>query len=299
MKVGWVGVGNMGRPMIEKLIEAGHALVLHDPDPAALAALGDRRFETAPSPRAVADTCGIVFFCLPSLAAIRAAVLGEDGILAGTRIEIIANCSTSGTGIVDQIVMQGAPRGVNMVDCPISGGPEAARKTALSVMVSGAPAHVERLRPLLETFAAKITVAGERPGAAQVLKLVNNLVILNAYVGTIEAIVLGAKAGLDVDTMLGAINAGLLAPNGTTRCWLPDYILKDREFGGKLGMMVKDMDAALVEGERFGVPMALSELTGTLAREAVQAGLGDRDITAFVETIEKRAGFRLPRKPDD
>src|SRR3546814_9666546 len=99
-----------------------------------------------------------------------------------------------------------------MVDCPISGVPEAARKAALSVMISGTPADIERLRPLLDTFAGKITVAGEKPGAAQVLKLVNNLIILNSYVGTLEAVVMGAKAGLDVDMMLGASNAGRLGP---------------------------------------------------------------------------------------
>src|SRR3546814_10253716 len=122
-----------------------------------------------------------------------------------------------------------------------------------------------------------MTVAGDKPGAAQGLKLVNNLIILNSYVGTLEAVVMDAKAGLDVDMMLGAINAGMLAPNGTTRSWLPDYILKDREFGGKLGMMVKDIDAELAEGRHLGVPMPLSALTGGLEREAGAAGLGERD----------------------
>src|SRR3546814_496094 len=294
MKAGWVGVGNMGRPMIEKIIDAGHDLTLYDTDPGAYDRLDDRLFTRVESPRAVADACKIVFFCLPSLLAIRTAVMGPDGILSGSRVEIVANSSTSGTAVVDEIVAAGAERRVRMVDCPISGGPEAARKAALSVMISGTPADIERLRPLLDTFAGKITVAGEKPGAAQVLKLVNNLIILNSYVGTLEAVVMGAKAGLDVDMMLGAINAGMLAPNGTTRSWLPDYILKDREFGGKLGMMVKDIDAALAEGRHLGVPMPLSELTGGLAREAVAAGLGERDIIAFVETIEPAADFRLP-----
>jgi len=298
MKAGWVGVGNMGRPMIEKLIDADHELVLFDLDEGAYALLGDRVFSRAESPRAVGDACEIVFFCLPTLDAIRAAVMGPDGIMAGGKVEIVANSSTSGTGIVDEVVATGEKRGIRMVDCPISGGPEAARKAALSVMVSGAAADVERLRPLFETFAARITVAGKKPGAAQVLKLVNNLIILTNYAGTLEAIMLGAKAGLDVDAMLGAINAGMLAPNGTTRCWLPDYILKDREFGGKLGMMAKDMDAALAEAARFGVSMPVSETTGRLAREAVAAGLGERDVTAFVEMLEQEAGVRLPRTPE-
>ncbi len=285
----------MGRPMIEKMIDGGHDLVLHDRDPAALDLLGKRRFETATGPRDVADACEIVFFCLPSLAAIRDAVLGDVGILAGRRVKILVNCSTCGTAILDEVAVAGRERDIRLVDCPISGGPEAARKAALSVMVSGPAADIARLRPVLESFAARITVAGEAPGAAQVLKLVNNLIILNAYVGTLEAIVLGAKAGLDVGAMLQAINAGLLAPNGTTRCWLPDYILKEREFGGKLAMMAKDMDAALAEAERFGMSMPLSNLTRALAHQAIEVGLGERDITAFVEMIEGPAGFRLPR----
>lgn len=298
MEAGWIGVGNMGRPMIEKMIDAGHELVLQDISIAAYDPLGDRAFARAVSPRDVAGQCEIVFFCLPSLAAVRSAVLGPDGVLAGDRVRLIVNSSTTGTEIVDEIVEAAAAKGVSVVDCPISGGPEAARKAALSVMVSGAAGDIDRLRPLLDTFAARITVAGDKPGAAQVLKLVNNLIILTAYVGTLEAVVLGAKAGLDVTVMLDSINAGMLAPNGTTRTWLPEYILKDREFGGKLGMMVKDIDAALAEANRFEVPMWLSQVTGLMAKHAVFMGLGDRDITAFAEMIEQGAGFRLPRKPD-
>lgn len=298
MKVGWVGVGNMGRPMVERLIGAGHALVLHDSSEAAYAPLVGQRFERASSPREVADRCEIVFFCLPSLAAVRDAVLGDGGIMSGDRVDLIGNCSTTGTHLVDEIVAATLGSRIRMVDCPISGGPEAARKATLSVMVSGAAEDIERMRPLFETFAAKITVAGERAGAAQVLKLVNNLIILTAYAGTLEAIVLGAKAGLDLKPMLAAINAGSLAPNGTTRSWLPDYILRGREFGAKLGMMVKDVDAALAEADRFGVPMPVSRLTGDLARQAVAGGFGERDITAFVETIEEGADLRLPRQPD-
>src|SRR3546814_17945476 len=88
--------------------------------------------------------------------------MGPDGILSGSRVEIVANSSTSGTAVVDEIVAAGAERRVRMVDCPISGGPEAARKAALSVMISGTPADIERLRPPLDTFAGKITAAGEK-----------------------------------------------------------------------------------------------------------------------------------------
>jgi 3-hydroxyisobutyrate dehydrogenase-like beta-hydroxyacid dehydrogenase len=297
MSCGWIGVGNMGRPMIEKILDSGHPMTLCDISDEAFAPLGRRPFSRAASPRALGDGCAVVFFCLPSLAATRAAILGPDGVIAGRAVELVVNVSTIGTALVEEIAAAAADRGIGVVDCPISGGPEAARAAALSVMVSGDAARIERIRPLLETFAAKITVAGDRPGAAQVLKLVNNLVILTAYVGTLEAIVLGAKAGLDVDVMLGAINAGMLAPNGTTRCWLPDYILRDRAFGGKLLMMVKDLEAALAEGTRFEAPLPLAELATDMARRAVAEGLGERDIIAFAEVVEAAAGFRLPRVP--
>lgn len=97
--------------------------------------------------------------------------------------------------------------------------------------------------------------------------------------------------------MLGAINAGMLAPNGTTRSWLPDYILRDREFGGKLAMMVKDLEAALAESVRFEAPVPVAELATDMARRAVAEGLGERDIIAFAEIVEAAAGYRLPRAP--
>src|SRR3546814_13236149 len=106
---------------------------------------------------------------------------------------------------------------------------------------------------------------------------------------------MGAKAGLDVDMMLGAINAGMLAPHGTTRSWLPDYILKDRAFGGQLGMMVKDIDAALAAERHLGAPLPLSDLTGATRHDAVPDRPGAGHITAFIEPPEQHAASRLPR----
>ena len=296
MKVGWLGIGNMGLPMVEKLIDGGHQVTVFDLRSNAMEALHPRKFESATHPRNLGDICEIVFFSLPSLEATRTAVLGPDGLLTGCNLKLLVNTCTIGTALVTEIEEAARARRVELVDCPISGGPEAARKAALSVMVSGTPEAVERVRPLISLFGPTITVAGDRAGAAQMLKLVNNLIILTAYAGTLEAFVLGAKAGLDPDVMLNAINAGTLAPNGTTKSWLPNYILKGVPVGAKLEMMVKDMDAALEEGRRFGVPMWVCETTGCLARQATFMGLGEKDVTAFVNMIEAGALFELPRK---
>lgn len=298
MQVGWLGVGNMGLPMVERLIDGGHEVTVFDVRASAMDALRGRESGRAGSAAELAERCEIVFFSLPTLEATRNAVLGADGLLAGGRVRLLVNTCTIGTELVSNIEAAAARCGVELVDCPISGGPEAARKAMLSVMVSGPPEAVATVRPLLALFGPAVTVAGERPGAAQVLKLVNNLIILTAFAGTLEAFVLGAKAGLDPRVMLDAINAGTLAPNGTTRSWLPNYILKDKPFGARLDMMVKDMDAALAEGERFAVPMPVGQATGSLARAAVAAGLGEEDVIAFARMIESEAGYSVPRSPD-
>jgi 3-hydroxyisobutyrate dehydrogenase-like beta-hydroxyacid dehydrogenase len=297
MEVGWIGVGNMGVPLVERLIAGGHTLTLFDVRQDATEAIATRNFSSGRDAQDVGDLCEVVFVSLPSLSAIRESVLGARGLIYGNKLKLIVNTCTMSTALIAEIEQAAARRGITLIDAPVSGGPEAARKGQLSVMISGDTAGIDSIRPMLELFGTT-TVVGQRPGAAQVLKLVNNLIILNAYVGTLEAFVLGAKAGLAPDIMLRAINAGSLAPNGTTKSWLPNYILKGAPVGAKLRMMIKDVDAALAEADRLEVPMWISHATSMVARLAVFRGLGDNDVTDLVRMIEQDSSFQLPRNPD-
>src|SRR5207302_6653115 len=154
--------------------------------------------------RDMGNRCEIAIVSLPTLAAFREAVLGPEGLSAGTAVKLLLNTCTVGTPFLREVEAALGPRGITIVDCPISGGPAGARAGTLSVMVSGDPAAVEKVRPLLSLWGPTLTVAGDKPGAAQVLKLTNNILFAVALAATSEAFVMGAKRRLDPEVMLGA-----------------------------------------------------------------------------------------------
>ena len=175
MQVGYLGVGNMGQPMAGKLMDGGHSLVVFDVSEAAIEPLLLRQARRAASPRELADHCEIVAVSLPTLAAFRTAVLGPEGLVAGRTIKLLLNTCTVGVPFLREIEAALAPKGITVVDCPISGGPAGARAGSLSVMASGDPVAVEKILPLISLWGPTLTVAGDKPGAAQVLKLTKNI----------------------------------------------------------------------------------------------------------------------------
>jgi 3-hydroxyisobutyrate dehydrogenase-like beta-hydroxyacid dehydrogenase len=208
MEAGYLGVGAMGQPMAHKLLDAGHTLTIYDIKEAAMRPLLERQARRAASPRDLADRCDIVFVSLPTLAAFREAAFGAEGLAGGKAMKLLVNTCTVGVPFVKEIERAMAARGVTVVDCPISGGPPGARAGTLSVMISGDQAAVERVRPMISLWGRTLTIAGDTPGAAQVLKLTNNILSAVALAATAEAFVMGAKGGLNPEVMLAAINVG-------------------------------------------------------------------------------------------
>ncbi|HXC28997.1 MAG TPA: NAD(P)-dependent oxidoreductase [Stellaceae bacterium] len=295
MEAGYLGVGNMGQPMAEKLLDAGHGLTVFDISEAAMRPLLERQARRAATPRELGDRCEIVFVSLPTLAAFRAAVLGPDGLIHGDAMKVLVNTCTVGVPFVREVEAAMAARGITVVDCPISGGPAGARAGTLSVMVSGDPAAVEKVRPLISSWGSTLTVAGDKPGAAQVLKLTNNILFAVSLVATSEAFVMGAKGGLDPEVMVKAINAGSGA-NGATRTVMPTAVL-DRSFGygAALHILMKDVDLAIAQGEELGVPMWVCQAARLIYKHAVFEGAADDDISTLVRHVERGAGFEIPK----
>jgi 3-hydroxyisobutyrate dehydrogenase-like beta-hydroxyacid dehydrogenase len=226
MQVGYLGVGNMGQPMAGKLLDGGHGLLVYDISEAAMEPLLLRQARRATSPKDVGDQCETVVVSLPTLAAFRAAVLAPEGLATGRTMKVLLNTCTVGVPFLREVEAALAPNGVTIVDCPISGGPAGARAGTLSVMVSGDPAAVEKVRPLISLWGQTLTIAGDKPGAAQVLKLTNNILFAVSLAATSEAFVMGAKGGLDPEVMVNAINAGSAATARRRRwfrmrCWIP------------------------------------------------------------------------------
>jgi 2-hydroxy-3-oxopropionate reductase len=245
METGFLGVGNMGLPMAGKLLDGGYDLMVYDIREAAMQPLLERQARRAASPKDLADRCEIVFVSLPTLAAFRAVAFGQDGLAHGKAMKVLVNTCTVGVPFVREIEQAMAAQGVTVVDCPISGGPPGARAGTLSVMVAGDPTVVERVRPMISLWGRTLTVAGSKPGAAQVLKLTNNILSAVALAATAEAFVMGAKGGLDPEVMLAAINAGS-GQNSATQAKFPMAVLtRSFDFGAEMHILMKDIDLAM------------------------------------------------------
>ena len=181
MTVGFIGTGNMGLPMAEQFVDAGHQLIVFDTRAEAMAPLIARQAREAKSAREIADTVETVFVSVPTLAALREVCIGDDGVIHGSAIKTLVNTCTVGVPLVEEIAAEAATEGITLVDCPISGGPPGARAGTLSVMVSGDPAAVQSIMPVISLW-GPVTNAGEKPGLAQVLKLTNiNILIITIY----------------------------------------------------------------------------------------------------------------------
>ena len=294
MPLGFIGVGNMGLPMAERLIGAGHELVVHDIREAALAPLTARQARPAKSPRDVANRSEIAFVSLPTLPALREVVLGAEGTIHGTAIKLLVNTCTVGVPLVEEMTAALAARGIGLVDCPISGGPPGARAGTLAVMISGDPKLVAQVRPIVEAW-GPVTVAGPRPGLAQVLKLTNNILSAVALAATCEAYVMGAKGGLDPEVMTEAINRGS-GRNSATLQKIPASVLNRAfDYGAPMHILTKDVDLAIEQGERLGVPMWVCQAARLMFKHAMFTGMENQDITELVRVVEKGAGFVLPK----
>jgi 3-hydroxyisobutyrate dehydrogenase-like beta-hydroxyacid dehydrogenase len=282
MAIGFVGIGNMGLPMAEKLIGAGDELIVHDIREAVLRPLVERQARPAASPREVGDRCGTAFVSLPTLATLREVVLGSDGLVKGKAVKLVVNTCTVGVPLVEELEAGLKAKGIDMVDCPISGGPPGAREL------------IERVRPLISRW-GPVTVAGSKPGLAQVLKLTNNILSAVALAATCEAYVMGAKGGLDPEVMTEAINRGS-GRNSATQDKIPRSVL-DRSFayGAPMHILAKDVALAIEQGDRLGVPMWVCQAAANLFRHEMFAGKAEKDITELIKTVERGAGFVLPK----
>lgn len=295
MDAGFLGVGNMGQPMAGKLIDGGHQLTILDLNEAAMRPLLDRQASRGQSPKDLADRHAVVIVSLPTLAAFRSVVFGDNGLLQGSALRILINTCTVGVPFIREIETAMAAKGVSVVDSPISGGPEGARAGTLSVMVSGSPAAVEQVRPLLSLWGPTVTIAGDSPGAAQVLKLTNNILCAVAMAATAEAFVMGTKGGLDPEVMLKAINAGT-GNNTATQNMFPRAVLtRTFNYGAALHILMKDIDLAIAQGEELGVPMWVCQAARLLFKHTIFADTENEDLTSVVRFVERSAGFEMPK----
>ena len=206
MRIGCLGLGNMGQPMAGKLLDGGRELWVYDVREEAMLPLLERQARRTTSPRELADACDTVIVSLPTLEIFRHALSGPDGLLAGKALKTLVNTCTVGVTFVREVETECAAADVTVIDVPISGGVAGARAGTLAMMVSGHPAKVADLMPVFQLWGKTIVVAGDRPGAAQTMKLTNNMLCAVALVATSEAMTMSRKAGIPDDAMLQILN---------------------------------------------------------------------------------------------
>jgi 2-hydroxy-3-oxopropionate reductase len=284
-QLGFIGVGVMGRPMARRLLEQGHALVIFDKDPAALAELAGLGARVADSVREVADNAEVIFTSLPSPAIFKAVALGQGGIVEGAAVRILVDLSTVGSRAEQEVAAGLLKRGIETVDAPVSGGAAGAARGALAIMVAGDPEAVARVRSLFDVF-GKVFIVGEQAGQGQLLKLLNNMLSTTAFAITSEAYAAGIKGGLDPQVMMEVINAGS-GKNGATLDKFPKHVLPGSyDFGFPVSSVCKDIGLAVEECQALGVPMWLGNAARQLWNVAAQQDGGERDLTELVRTIE-------------
>lgn len=294
MDVGFLGLGMMGAPMAERLMGGGHRLIVHDVRSSAVEPLVAAGAVAADNLRELAERCEVLVVSLPNLETARAVLVASAAQFAQAKVRTLINTCTTGPVLAEEAAAALAAHGVALVDCPISGGPAGAREGTLSVMVSGDPATVSAVRPLLSLWGTTVTVVGDRPGDAQTVKLVNNVLAAVAIVASSEALVMGAKAGLAPEAMIRAVNAGA-GRNGATLSIFPRSVLpRTFDFGSPIDMLLKDVELAIQLGERLGIPMWVCQAARLVIKHAQFAGHGPEDITALFRIIEDGAGFPMP-----
>lgn len=249
--VGFLGLGQMGAPMAERLLAPDVRLHVFDPCPEAMAPFAERGAIACASPAAVAAEAEVVFACLPN-AQVSEAVAAE--VAGGPALRLYAEMSTIGRGAVERVAALLAARGIACVDAPISGGPAGARAGTLAMLAAGAQEAVAALRPWPLRIGKTVFVMGERPGQAQVMKLVNNLLFAANLVAACEGLAMGAKAGLDPDAMLAMVNAGTGRSMATERV-LEEVLSGHFAFGAALSVLDKDVRLGLAEAAALEVPM--------------------------------------------
>jgi 3-hydroxyisobutyrate dehydrogenase-like beta-hydroxyacid dehydrogenase len=292
MDIGFIGLGNMGAHMARRLLEAGHRVIVYDVRQEAIGNLAARGAVAARSPAEVADAAETVMASLPTPDVVLKVATGQDGVIEGKRVRRFVDLSTTGAVMAQRIFKLLAARDIVQIDSPVSGGVSGAEKGTLAVMASGPRPEIAAIEPVLAVF-GKVFFLGERPGAGQTMKLVNNVLSATAMAATAEAMVTGVKAGLDPRLMLDVINAGT-GRNTMTEDKVAKAILPGTfNLGFTAGLLMKDVNLFLAEREALGVPTQVIEAVARALQLTCDELGPDVDVTAVIQPIENRAGVKV------
>jgi 3-hydroxyisobutyrate dehydrogenase-like beta-hydroxyacid dehydrogenase len=291
-RVGFIGLGNMGSPMAQRLLDAGFDLTVYDVRGEVARTWNAGRCMSAATLSEVGDSCDTVCMSLPTPDVVEKVVLGKDGLAICGRVDKVIDLSTTGPAVSQAVGRGLAENGKTLIDAPVSGGVAGARAGTLAVMAACSQKDFVSVEPLLRNI-GRVFHVGAAPGMGQMMKLLNNLLSAAAMVLSSEVAVMGVKAGLDADTMMNVFNAGS-GRNSATQDKFPRTILPRRfDYGFTNRLMTKDVNLCLEQAERLGLHLpAASAVRETWVRTLSEIGANE-DFTTVVKLYERQAGVEV------
>jgi 2-hydroxy-3-oxopropionate reductase len=284
--VGFVGLGVMGAPMAHNLVRAGVRVVVHNRSPAAVEELRAEGASAAATPREVAERSAVTITMLPDSSDVTAVVEGPDGILAGASAgNLVIDMSTISPIVARRLAERAREVGVQMLDAPVSGGDVGARDATLSIMVGGEEAAFERALPILKLLGKTVRRVGGH-GAGQVVKACNQVVVALTIEALSEALVLGSKAGVAPEAILGVLGGGLA---GSRVLDVRGSGMVAHRFtpGFRAELHHKDLGIALETARDAGVSLPVTALVDQMLASLRQNGDGARDHSALITYVER------------
>jgi 2-hydroxy-3-oxopropionate reductase len=284
-KVGFIGLGIMGKPMARNLLEAGVELTVYNRSPEKARGLGEAGATVATSPKEVAQTSDVIITMLPDSPQVKEVVAGENGVLEGIgEGSLIVDMSTISPVVTEELAEAVKKKGASMLDAPVSGGDVGAIEGTLSIMVGGEDSDFERARPLFEAMGKTVTHVGP-VGAGQVTKAANQVVVALTIEAVAEALVLGSRGGVSPEKILDVLSGGL-AGNKVIEVKREKFLSHTFDPGFRSELHHKDLGIALAAGREYGVVLPVTAIVDQMLLSMKKKGWGGEDHSALLRVIE-------------
>ncbi|MCI0475803.1 MAG: 2-hydroxy-3-oxopropionate reductase [Anaerolineales bacterium] len=291
-RIGFIGLGIMGKPMAQHLLNAGFPLTVLDLSQSAVDELIAAGARAGTSPKNVAAQSDVIITMLPDSPQVEEVILGKDGVLEGLRAgALVIDMSTILPSVARRVAQAVRAQGADALDAPVSGGEVGAKNATLTIMVGGAQAAFDRAKPIFEKMGKNITLVGEA-GAGQITKAANQIIVAGTIAAVSEALLLAAKAGADPAKVREALMGGFASSRILE---LHGNRMIQRTFapGFKIKLHRKDMNIVLNTARELGVALPISANIAEMMNGLIANGAGELDHSAFVMLLEKIANFEI------
>ncbi len=292
MKIGFIGLGIMGKPMVANLLKAGHELVVYDVVKENVTAMVEKGATAADSSKQVAEQCKLVITMLPNSPHVKTVVMGTNGVLEGAVAGTILIDMSSIAPLASQEICKACKeKGVYMIDAPVSGGEPKAIDGTMSIMVGGDHEIFEQVYDILMVMGGSAVYCGNI-GAGNTTKLANQIIVALNIAAVSEAFMLSTKAGVEPEKVFEAIRGGL-AGSTVMNAKIPMITEGNFKPGFKIDLHIKDLNNALETGHGVGAPLPLTASVMEMLQALHADGLGQCDHSAIVRYYEKMADTEI------